>query len=310
MESEELSTRAVGLVAEYLANAVARIPGSPQERLYLLLAEHMHRSPDGFAIFGELESAPGAAGKRRVAAAKLIELVDQDRRFAAELRRAVREILPSAADPLVHNTIGGNNTGAAVQAASITGSTIGHGIDQSHHVNRSRRTRVSFGGIVLIIVLALGLGATAVVVAVTVISKDLGAAGNPGPGTGSGSGPIPGEGVAPPSGDPAAGNGCGRAERPVLSLSPDRGPASTKITVSGVGFIPSGHVNIEFHASQMGEATTDCHGVFSVTLPIPQKNFYRHFAGQSFDVHATEWTSGGQYQGNGDFNGAQFYLTG
>ncbi len=215
-----------------------------------------------------------------------------------------------ARDPLAHNTIDGSVTGSVVQSGSITGSTFGRDIDQSQHVNRSRRTRINFGGIVLIIVLALGLGATAVVVAINVITKDLGASGTPEPGAGTKIAAIPDEGVGSSNGDSAASNDCGRAERPVLSLSPARGPVSTKITVSGVGFIPSGHVNIEFHSSQMGEAATDCHGVFRVTLPIPQKDFYRHFPNQSFDVHATEWTAGGQYQGNGDFNGAQFYLTG
>ena len=312
MESEELSTRAVSLVGKYLAESVARIPDGPEDRLYLLLAEHMHRSPDGFAIFGELESAPDALGKRRVAAAKLIELVDEDRQFAADLGRAVRETLLSmpARDPLAHNTIDGSITGAAVQAGSISGSTIGRDIDQSQHLNKSRRTRINFGGLVLIIFLALGVGATAIVVAINVIGKDLGVSGKPESGSGTGVAAIPSGGVVPPDGDPPVSGDCGRAERPVLSLSPARGPVGTKITVSGVGFIPSGRVNIEFHASQMGEAATDCHGAFKVSLPIPQKDFYRHFSNQSFDVRATEWTSGGQYEGNGDFNGAQFYLTG
>jgi hypothetical protein len=60
----------------------------------------------------------------------------------------------------------------------------------------------------------------------------------------------------------------------------------------------------------MGSAPTDCHGRFRVTLAIPNRDFYSHFTNQSFTVHATEWSSIGQYEGNGDFDGAQFRLTG
>jgi len=318
VESADLATRAVELVSTLLAGTVARIPGSPSERLYLLLAVRMHQSSAGSAIFRELESMPNDPGVRRVVVARLIGLAEQDRQFAADLGRAVREALESPGPPnrsFTYNMIGGNVTGTSVQADSVSNSIIGRDIDQSRHTHKNRR--IGLGGLLLIIAMVLGLGATGLVVT-NLVRSYIGGPTRSGPRSGPGTGdPVAGTGVNPEEGitlpDQGQGSGgsdCGRAERPVLTLSPTQGTINTKITVSGVGFIPNGHVNITFHASQMGEATTDCHGAFGLTLPIPEKEFYQHFPNQSFDVHATEWTSSGQYQGNGDFNGAQFHLLG
>jgi hypothetical protein len=300
---------------------MARIPGSSGERLYSLLAAYMRQTPAGAAIFADLENMPHDQGARHVAAAKLVGLINQDRRFAAELVRAVGNVQGSA----TYNTIGGNVTGTSVQADNIYDSTIARDIDQSHTDNR--RTRINFGGLVLILALVLGLGATVIIAVTNLVDGDT-TSGSASAGQDAGvvPGGDPGGGVTPPNqGQPAPDNDnpplddgdvppenadCGRAGRPELTLSPTQGSVETEITVSGTGFIPNGIVEIVFHADHMGEVQTDCHGAFTATLAIPQKDFYRNFPNQSFDVHTTELTSGGQYQGNGDFNGAQFHVTG
>ncbi|MFL6121082.1 hypothetical protein [Actinophytocola sp.] len=309
MAAIDLATRAVELTATYLATATARIPGSPAEQLYSLVAGHMRQTSAGSEVLAELENAPNNRGKKYVAAAKLAELVDQDPRFAAALERAVAGSPARANQYIAHNEVDGDVSGQVVQAASINGS-----VDQSRRTDNSRRTRINFGGLVLIIALVLGLGATVLVVVTNLLDSDT-TNGSPHPGSDTdtnlgGAAAPPGENTQPTdNGIPPAGD-CGRAQSPQLTLTPNRGSADTEITVSGVGFIANGRVSITFHADQMGEATTDCHGAFAATLPIPQKEFYRHFPDQTFDVHATELSAGGQYEGNGDFNGAQFYLTG
>jgi hypothetical protein len=318
VDSADLASRAVEIVGNHLAETVALIPGSPAERLHFLIAVRMRQSPDGSAIFGQLERMPNDRTQRLVAAVKLAGLVQQDPRFAADLESAVTQ-QPAAWGPVnqsfVDNTISGGVSGSAVQANSISNSTI----DQSR-----RKTRISFGGLVLIIALVLGLGATVFVVVNNLVDSHT-TAGSALPdvnsGRGNGAAPAtttagldPNGGVTLPNQEaPAGGNAagdCGRAELADLTVSPTQGGINTKITVSGVGYVPNGKVSITFHASPMGSAPTDCHGVFRVTLPIPNRDFFSHFPNQSFTVHATEWSSSGQYQGNGDFDGAQFLLTG
>ena len=100
---------------------------------------------------------------------------------------------------------------------------------------------------------------------------------------------------------------CTGASAPALTLQPNRGDINTKITAIGVGFVRNGKVKLTFHATDMGEADTDCAGHFSITAPIPNPNFYAHFPNEQFDIHTTEYTGTGQYTGNGDSK--PFYLT-
>lgn len=97
-----------------------------------------------------------------------------------------------------------------------------------------------------------------------------------------------------------------KAPAPELAIEPDTGPVTTKIALTGVGFVSDGKVEINFAANYMGEARTDCAGRFTVQLAIPDPDFYRKFPGQQ-GITTTEHDSAGQYVGNGD--SAYFQLT-
>lgn len=93
-----------------------------------------------------------------------------------------------------------------------------------------------------------------------------------------------------------------------LTVTPDRGNARTLMTVTGVGFVRDGSVELIFHADTMGKAATDCAGRFSATLPIPNADVYSRFPNRPFSISTTEWDSTDSYAGNGP--SSSFTLTG
>lgn len=97
-----------------------------------------------------------------------------------------------------------------------------------------------------------------------------------------------------------------RAPAPELAVSPSRGPVTTAIQVSGVGFVGNGKVELYFHADYMGEARTDCAGTFAVTVTIPNQDDYQKSPGQK-TISTTQRDGAGGYVGNGD--SAYFELT-
>lgn len=99
---------------------------------------------------------------------------------------------------------------------------------------------------------------------------------------------------------------CLVASAPALKLQPNHGDINTKITASGVGFVPNGKVRLTFRDDDMGEATTDCAGQFNITAPIPNQNVYTTLPNTRFDIRATEYTGTSQHAGNGDSN--PFYV--
>lgn len=111
---------------------------------------------------------------------------------------------------------------------------------------------------------------------------------------------------APDLNAPGVDVSCLGASASALTLQPDRGDINTKITVSGVGFVPNGKVRLTFRDDYMGEENTDCAGHFRITAPIPNQNVYADFPNTPFDIRATEYTGTSQHTGNGDSN--QFYV--
>ena len=71
-----------------------------------------------------------------------------------------------------------------------------------------------------------------------------------------------------------------------LSLSQGEGPSRTKVTVSGKGFDAGEIVDIRFDREEIGEATVDGDGAFSVDVRIPS-SFDASGAGQTYDISAT-----------------------
>jgi hypothetical protein len=61
-----------------------------------------------------------------------------------------------------------------------------------------------------------------------------------------------------------------------------------------------------FHTDSIGFVPTDSRGCFRLTFAIPDQEFYGSFPGSRFDVHVTEYSSGGDYQANGP--GRQSFL--
>lgn len=305
----------VALLGAYLAGTAS---GHEVVRLHDLVAGRLRQDPVGETAYAQLTRAPADQGTRQIVVAILANALTKDAWFDTEVERALRDT-GSRYGESVHNTMSGQVTGNVVQAGKIGGDVAGRDIRKSRKINTG-------GILVLITVLLLGVGGTVYHLA----TRDT---------TGSSSGdlltgspvlatttvvpttdPTTTEPAAPPpqpppltvqQGESSSDGGCGSSgPRPVLTVSPGSGPADTFVTVSGTGHIKNGVVSLTFHADEMGEATTDCAGSFSVSLSIPNADSYRRFAGQTFEIHGTEYTSGGVYQGNGDFNGAPFTITG
>jgi hypothetical protein len=158
------------------------------------------------------------------------------------------------------------------------------------------RARQSWIGVVLAVVLAILVTGMAVSVSratdtAPTSNRPLGVARLPIPGLGGGDR-----------------TGCSKTGPSTLTVSPSSGPVSTPLTLTGTGFIPNGRVEIHFHVPVIAQANTDCSGSFTVTAPIPDPNFFSRFPDQQFDLTTTEWTTGGDYAGNG--SSAGFYVTG
>jgi hypothetical protein len=302
------SPRADQVVSFMVARLTGKFPpvaGSEIERQYSMIAGYLRRDPFGGTAIAQLEQAPHDQRVCRQVTVIVGELLTQDSAFADVVERVLRGV--SAQYGPVTNSISGKVAGNALQAGAIHGD-----VDMSTKKSKKIR-KINTGGIVLLIaLLVLGVGgaATYVVVNLGDLIQARGSSGLPVSGSPSG---VPdttvlGSQTVPKNNE---GSSCPRsAARPELTLSPAAGPVDTVITVSGVGYLANGIASITFHASQMGEARTDCSGRFSVSLRIPRPDFYRNFAGDTFDVTAIELTADGEYRGNGDFNGAQFNLTG
>src|SRR5258708_7741177 len=54
-----------------------------------------------------------------------------------------------------------------------------------------------------------------------------------------------------------------------ITLSPNFGPPTSSMTVSGTGFGASETVNIDFNTRQVNTTTTDSTGAFTATLRVP-----------------------------------------
>ena len=298
------STRADQVVSFLVARLTGDFPPvaeNEMDRQYSMIAGHLRRDPFGSTAIAQLERTPHDQRVRRQATAIVSELLVQDRTFADDVERVLRD--GGAQRAAVMNAVTGKVSGKVVQADTVNGGV---------HMATKIRKKIDTGGVVLLIaLLVLGVGGAATYIAVNIGDLIAGGGSREHPNSGS---PfdLPGETV---SGQPTVsqvkeGSPCPRsAPRPELTLSPAAGPVDTVVTVSGVGYLANGVANVTFFADQMGEAETDCSGRFSVSLRIPNPDFYRKFRGGTYEVRATELTAGGEYRGNGDFNGAQFTIT-
>ncbi len=55
----------------------------------------------------------------------------------------------------------------------------------------------------------------------------------------------------------------------LITLNPNKGPAGTKVTVNGAGFLPEARVRIKFNDMLIGEALVDDFGSFAFTFNVP-----------------------------------------